>query len=131
MFTADAPVSVAAGGIIPFRPQIANCECFEICSGCVRIKKSGGYHVVWTLNVPSYQNLCSRIYLTLNGREIPGSAQTVCCQADNTSTSVTGQAMITVPPNAVICLVSESALCLEGGCNVENVATLSIQKMEQ
>ena len=130
MFAADAPFCVSAGEAIPMDAKLVGGDCFEVCDGCIRIHKAGIYYAVWTLNVPSYRNLCSRLYLTLNGNEVAGSSQTICCQADNTSTSVTGQALISVPTGGVVCLVSESAMCLDGSCNVENVATLSIRRAE-
>jgi len=129
MFSADAPLDVAAGEAIPLSAMRLNPDCFELCGGCVRILKSGLYHVVWTLNVPSYQTFSGRLYLTLNGSEIAGSGQTICCQADNTSTSATGQAMVQTGPGGLLCLNTGCDLSIGNGCGVENVVTLTITRV--
>jgi hypothetical protein len=110
MFTANAPLNVCAGEAVPLTARRHNPDCFEICGGCIRIRKPGLYHVVWTLNVPSYQNFSGCLYLTLNGNEVDGSGQTVCCQADNTSTSATGQAMVQTGPNGLLASIPTAAL---------------------
>lgn len=130
MFSANAPLQVSAGNAIPLEPRISNPDCFDDDGGCVRIRRPGLYHVTWTANIPSYQCVNARLYLTLNGREIPGSGQTICTQADNTSTSVTGQAMVSTPPNGLLCLVSDGNICIRDGCSVENVFTMSITKAQ-
>lgn len=129
MFSADAPLSVNAGEIIPLSADHCYGDCFEICNGCIRIRKSGLYHVVWTVNVPSYQNYSGCLYLTLNGNEVGGSCQTICCQADNTSTSATGQAMVQTGPNGLLCLNTDCDLCFANGCSVENVITMSVTRV--
>jgi len=130
MFTADAPLSVEAGEAIPLEPKLSNPECFDDDGGCVRLRRSGLYHVTWTANIPSYQCVNTRLYLTLNGREIPGSGQTICTQADNTSTSVTGQAMVSTPPGGLLCLVSDGDICMRNGCSVENAFTMIITRAQ-
>lgn len=129
MFSADAPISVEAGGNIPLSPRISNHDCFDTRNGCVRIRRSGLYHVTWTANIPSYQSVSARLRLTLNGSEVPGSGQTICTQADNTSTSVTGQAFVSTPPGGTLCLNTCDDLCIGGGCDVDNVFTLTIMKV--
>ena len=130
MFAADAPLSVTAGENIPLEERLGS-DCFETCAGCIRIKKAGLYRITWTANIPSYQNFCSRLHLSLNGSEIAGSAQTICCQADNTSASTTGQALVRSMPGGLLCLVSGSAFCIGGGCSVDNVFTLSITRIDR
>ena len=129
MFTANAPLNVCAGEAVPLTARRHNPDCFEICGGCIRIKKPGLYHVVWTLNVPSYQNFSGCLYLTLNGNEVDGSGQTVCCQADNTSTSATGQAMVQTGPNGLLCLNTDCGIEIGNGCCVENVLTMTVTRV--
>lgn len=130
MFSADAPLSVSAGEALPLSAPDSGGDCFESCSGGIRIRRPGLYHVVWTLNLPSYQNFSGRLYLSLNGNEICGSGQTLCCQADNTSASVTGQALVRTGPGGLLSLNSSCDLCIGGGCRMENVAVMTIIRLD-
>lgn len=128
MFSADAPLSTEAGEGVTLSAKICNGDYFACDDGCVRILRPGVYHLTWTANIPAALPAGTRFALSLNGREIAGSAQTLCAQSASTSASLAGQAIVSSPPDALLCLAASNALSVD--CSADNVFTLSIVKLQ-
>ena len=130
MFTSGAPVNLPAGEAVPLSPCMINPDCFGCENGFIRIAKPGLYLAVWTANIPSYQNFSARLCLHLNGSPLGASGRQICCQADNTSCCACTQVLLQTPPGGLLCLSADSDICLDTGCNMDNVFALSLVKLQ-
>ncbi len=128
MFTAMAPMAMAANGIIPLvNSNFCSDSALKVNSGMVSIDESGTYLATYTVRVPEGAEIDSTITLNVND----ASQSSAITQVGGAAPACfTGQAIFDVCDRATVTLRSTDAINLTDP-SVQPVFALSLMRLDQ
>lgn len=123
LFSANAPVTVAAGAAIPLVTTSISSDDFSVTNGVVTFSRCGVYLATYTVHVPTGSEVDTNIVMNVNG-----VAQTNTLLNVSAAGSYTGQTVFTANVGSVLSLVSSAALSITEPAG-QNVVTLTLTRI--
>ena len=124
MFTAQAPMAVAASGVIPLTGSACDCD-YEVNGGVITVRDAGEYLATYIVRVPGGVALDSTVTLNVNGVCQPSGITVVggegpSCFTCQTLFETSGRASVSLKSSDEICASSAS---------VQPMVTLSLLRL--
>ena len=124
MFTAQAPMAVAASGVIPLTGSACDCD-YEVNGGVITVREPGEYLATYIVRVPEGLALDSTLTLNVNGVSQPAGITVVggegpSCFTCQTLFETSGRASVSLKSSDEICASSAS---------VQPMVTLSLLRL--
>lgn len=127
-FVAAAPLNVAAGARLNLAPTGSEGGNFIASQGGVLLHRAGTYLASYTVQVPEYQTMNSRLTLALNGSPLPAAALNAVKTGDGASASFTAQTTFEAPAGSLLTLESMDGVCIQSPAAF-NVVALSVARL--
>ena len=110
MFTAIAPLTVAAGANVPVEFEYGDTNAFQEDGGWVSILNGGTYYAIFTVNVPAATAVNTQLSLMLNGETIFPSVTEINTDAAGTGGTYMGHAVFSASTGSTLALMTSGAL---------------------
>lgn len=128
MFTAAAPLTVAASGSVPFAMGV-NTGDFAVNGGNITIQQAGNYLATITLQLPGDTAADATLNLNLNGSALPAARIDIdSTTSDGNVASHASQVIFTASEGSVISLTGDSAFTISGTSG-QNLITLTLIRL--
>ena len=124
LFTANEPLNVAAGGIIPLVSTVNYPDAFVVSNGTIVFRKQGTFLATYTVRIPSGGTANTTIDLNVNG--VPQIPAEVTVSGPGVYSA---QTIFTVTDGSMLTLTSSNALNLIGA-TTSPIFTLSLVEIQ-
>jgi len=121
-----AGMTLAAGEPVPFSDASLLGDGFQLANGFLAIRIPGIYRVEYRIHIPQEAAVNTTFVLQLGGVNIPGTAHTISHAVNDPPVNITAHAIIQVPSDTTLALVSLSPVSIPASLTGDALATMTV-----